>query len=343
MPFVEKILSSGTLSIVGLEKNTGKTECLNYILRRLSGYALKVGVTSIGVDGEKVDQVTQSSKPEIFLGEGILFSTSEKHYRERQIYSELLSIDETQTSLGRICTARALGYGKVLLSGPSQTASLITWIKKLKEDYSTDLCIIDGALSRLSLASPAVSESMILATGAALSSSIPELVNKTHFITELINIPETGIALKFDDKSPEKGIWQIGKGGNFEAPLFESAFIHGESQSGQINDKNDISALFVAGALTDRFLKMISTEKKYVQAEIIVKDFTRIFVTPATYRNFIKKGGIIRVLRRSNLIAVCVNPTAPNGVVINSDKLCGALGEKLNLPVYDIIKNGYEV
>ena len=337
MPFVEKILSSGTLSIVGLEKNTGKTECLNYILRRLSGYPLKVGVTSIGVDGEKVDQVTQSSKPEIFLGEGILFSTSEKHYRERQIYSELLNIDETQTSLGRICTARALGYGKVLLSGPSQTTSLMRWIKKLKDDYSTDLCIIDGALSRLSLASPAVSESMILATGAALSSNIPELVNKTHFVTELINIPETGIALKFDDKSPEKGIWQIGKEGNFEVPLFESAFIHGESQSGQIK------ALYVAGALTDRFLKMISTEKKYTHAQIIVKDFTRIFVTPATYRNFIKKGGIIRVLRKSNLIAVCVNPTAPNGVILNSDKLCGALGEKLNLPVYDIIKNGYEV
>src|SRR3989339_1083784 len=224
MPFVEKILSSGTLSIVGLEKNTGKTECLNYILRRLSGYPLKVGVTSIGVDGEKVDQVTQSSKPEIFLGEGILFSTSEKHYRERQIYSELLNIDETQTSLGRICTARALGYGKVLLSGPSQTTSLMRWIKKLKDDYSTDLCIIDGALSRLSLASPAVSEAMILATGASLSLNIREIVNKTAFAAELIGLPlsqtnDIETLLGYD-----QGIWSIGKDGELGGPIFESAF-----------------------------------------------------------------------------------------------------------------------
>lgn len=115
MPFVDQILKYGTLSIVGLEKNTGKTECLNYILKRLPSYNLRTGITSIGIDGEKVDQVTQGSKPEIFLGEGIIFSTSEKHYRERKIFSEILDIGDTVTSLGRVITARSLQKGKVLL------------------------------------------------------------------------------------------------------------------------------------------------------------------------------------------------------------------------------------
>ena len=35
MPFVSDIVKYDSLSIVGLEKNTGKTEALNYILRRL--------------------------------------------------------------------------------------------------------------------------------------------------------------------------------------------------------------------------------------------------------------------------------------------------------------------
>lgn len=338
MPFVEKILSSGTLSIVGLEKNTGKTECLNYILRRLSGYPLRVGVTSIGVDGEKVDQVTQSSKPEIFLQEGIIFSTSEKHYRERKLFSELLDVDDSQTSLGRICTARVLGYGNVLLSGPSRTSSLINWIKTLKSKYSVDLCIVDGALSRLSPASPAVSESMILATGAALSSNIPELVNKTHFITELISIPRTKVIS--EGFVPESGVWKIGRGGNFDKHIFESAFLTGDKKE---ESGEPARAIYVAGALTDRFLKMISSDRDYSGKEIIVRDFTRIFATPLTYRNFIKKGNKITVLNRSNLIAVCVNPTSPGGVVLNSEKLCGMLNEKLDVPVYDILKNGYEV
>ena len=35
MPFIKEILKYDSLSIVGLEKNVGKTECLNYILSRL--------------------------------------------------------------------------------------------------------------------------------------------------------------------------------------------------------------------------------------------------------------------------------------------------------------------
>ena len=35
MPFTGDILQYKSMSIVGLEKNTGKTECLNYILKRL--------------------------------------------------------------------------------------------------------------------------------------------------------------------------------------------------------------------------------------------------------------------------------------------------------------------
>ena len=81
MPFIEELLTYGTISIVGLEKNTGKTECLNYILKRVP-FDKKVGVSSIGIDGEYKDQVTFGSKPEIFLREGMLFTTSEKHYKE---------------------------------------------------------------------------------------------------------------------------------------------------------------------------------------------------------------------------------------------------------------------
>ena len=58
MPFIKEILNYESLSIVGLEKNVGKTECLNYILYRLPLEKIKVAVTSIGIDGENKDQVT---------------------------------------------------------------------------------------------------------------------------------------------------------------------------------------------------------------------------------------------------------------------------------------------
>ena len=49
------------------------------------------------------------------------------------------------------------------------------------------------------------------------------------------------------------------------------------------------------------------------------------------------------VLQKSKLIAVCVNPTAPNGYVLDSDILCRKLEEALKLPVYDIVKNNYDI
>ena len=76
MPFINDILKYRSLSIVGLEKNTGKTVCLNYILRRLNDMKVPVGVTSIGVDGEQVDSVFATAKPEVTLYEGMRFITS---------------------------------------------------------------------------------------------------------------------------------------------------------------------------------------------------------------------------------------------------------------------------
>lgn len=69
---------TGDLAIVGLEKNTGKTECLNYILRRIKDSADRFALTSIGIDGENRDQVCQTPKPEIIVPEGMIFVTSEK-------------------------------------------------------------------------------------------------------------------------------------------------------------------------------------------------------------------------------------------------------------------------
>ena len=119
MPFIEDLYQYRSVSVVGLEKNTGKTETLNYMIRRLKDEHRKVAVTSIGIDGEMVDQVTQSSKPEITLHEGMVFTTSEKHYSERRLTSEILHVSRQRTAMGRLVTARTIIPGKIILSGPS--------------------------------------------------------------------------------------------------------------------------------------------------------------------------------------------------------------------------------
>ena len=334
LPFIEEILKCDSLSIVGLEKNTGKTECLKYVLDNLPVESKRIAVTSIGIDGETVDQVTRTQKPEISLRQGMYFGTSEMHYRQRRLVSELIDVSDETTSLGRVVTAKALTGGKILLSGPSSSNSLRRWMRDMRR-HDIDLVIIDGALSRLSSASPAVSQSLILATGAAYSANLTTLVSKTAHVVDLVNLELTS-ERNINTLMPlEKGVWFIDKSGE----LKELDAVTSLSRDIHFEGMDDCETLYVAGALVDGFLEKVRKNKSLRQVELVVRDFTKIFVAPQQFRLFIKAGGRIRVLQRSKLIAVTVNPTSPSGYVLDSDTLCGRLSEAIGLPVYDLLKN----
>ena len=328
---------------MGLEKNTGKTECFNYVMQRLPLDKIRVAVSSIGIDGETTDQVTKTAKPEIFLREGVYFGTSEKHYLTKLLTSELLEISDENTSLGNIVIGKALTPGKLLLSGPSSTNGLRRWMNEMQK-YDIDLTIIDGALSRLSLASPAVSESMILATGAAYSANINTLVQKTAFVVQMINLELTSQENYDTFIDINNGVWAIDSDNDsdndndFGKRLVDLKVASSLSININTEGLKKCKTLYVSGALTDNFVNHIRQNKIFNETEIVVRDFTKIFLTPMTYNTFVNGKRKITVLQKSKLIAVCVNPTSPNGIVLDSEKLCKTLSEAINLPVYDLKK-----
>jgi hypothetical protein len=307
MPFIDRLDSFRSVSVVGMEKNTGKTECLNYVLRGLQGAGKRtVAVTSIGMDGEDVDQLYGNRKPEITLEAGTIFGTSEKHFRQRRIEAEVLDVTDINTSLGYVVTARALRRGNVILSGPVMTTEMRRWIGSVSR-FGVDITLLDGALSRLSSASPAVCDGIILSTGAAYSINIPELCRATAFQVEMIRLP----------LCTHEG-----------ADCTVDSFIGGLPEN-----IDSMLSVELSGALTDKAVLSMPAGK-----EVIIPDFTRAFVTEQVYRDFIHRGGSITVRRRSELIAVCANPVAPNGYSVDSGRLCAALSERLGMPVYDVFE-----
>ncbi|MBA7549071.1 hypothetical protein ES705_41544 [subsurface metagenome] len=54
------------LGILGTAKNTGKTTTTSTLLKIANNRNLSVGITSIGYDGEDVDNITGLPKPRIF-------------------------------------------------------------------------------------------------------------------------------------------------------------------------------------------------------------------------------------------------------------------------------------
>ena len=96
--------------------------------------------------------------------------------------------------------------------------------------FGIDLTIIDGALSRKSSASPAVSDAMVLATGAALSSSLSTLVDLTAFCVGMIRLPlaethpDTARSVTVSSMAPDVEIIR-GRGGGFHQDIRHSGAV----------------------------------------------------------------------------------------------------------------------
>lgn len=332
----EEVARYGSVAVAGLAKNVGKTVTLNHILREAYRLGLSIGVTSIGIDGESLDQVTKTAKPEITVFEGMMFATTETHYRGRRLISEVLDVGKRHTSLGRVVTAKALSTGKALLSGPSDTGSLCRLIGAMHRLGSSTV-VVDGALSRLSPASPAVTEAMILATGAALSPSIPVIVSKTAFVCQLVELPEVEKSLAerletFDE------VCTIDDEGMPRSTGVKSAI---EIEKVMACGFEGISAgrnIYVPGMIGDRFIKFLTSRLKEGNIELIIRDFTRIFVDPVILRGFMAGGGSIKVLRRPRLIGVTVNPWSPGGYRVDGEELLEQLRQRLSVPVVNVMK-----
>lgn len=333
MPFVDEILRRGSVSIVGLAKNAGKTEVLNYVLReaprRVCG--CKVAVTSIGLDGESTDQVCRTPKPEIEVYEGMIFVTSETHYRQKRLVAEVLGVSGRETSLGRLVTARAMTTGKVILSGPPDTASLKELIAEVKR-FGVRTTIVDGALSRLSHGSPAVTDAMVLVTGAAVSGNIPRLVHETKYVYDRIRLEAVGDETYRKLAPIESGVWAVDEAGGVHDLGIRSVLA---SDPGR-----DIfrygNTIYAAGAVSDKLLEELRMQKR--DMVLIIRDFTRIFAAMQNYYAFLAKGGRIRVLQRSELLAVCVNPVSPEGYRLDPDALVAAMEQSLGVSVYDVMR-----
>lgn len=332
MPFINEILKYKSVSIVGIEKNTGKTECLNYILQQLQSNDASVAITSIGVDGEQTDRVTATPKPEISLTKGMVFITSEKLFLEKKLIAEILDVSEEKTALGRLITAKAFSEGKVTLSGPSDTAG-VRKVISLMQQLGVQTTIIDGALSRMSLASPSVTDAMVLATGAAVSANISQLVQNTAYIKKLIDLQHVEPFLAEKLLKLPKGIWAVDRNGEIHDLKIPSAFLFNKRE-------DDIfrygTRFYAAGAVSNSLLQSLRLQQKNI--ELIIHDFSKVFASQPEFDAFIKSGNSIRSITKSKLIAVTINPVSPNGICLNSDLLRKEMEKALSIPVYDIKK-----
>jgi len=333
--FLNEINKYKIISIIGLAKNVSKTTTLNYLIKNLESY--KLGLTSIGRDGEKYDVITQLPKPRIFIKVGTIVATARQSFEASEVKMEILKETKINTPLGEILILKALSDGLIELAGPSINKYLKEICVELK-NLGCDLILIDGAFDRRSYATPVISDATILSTGASVSEDMQNVINLTVHTIELLNLESekdneiVDIAHEMLEKSKvgiidnKKSIKLL----DILTPLDAAKDIS------NVLDENS-KYIVIKGAITDKLIEdLMSLTDKYKEITILVEDSTKLFLSKKIKEKFKKKGGILKVINPIKVIAVTINPTSPLGYNFEKETFLNLMKKNLNVPVYDL-------
>jgi hypothetical protein len=343
MPDLYKVLQmTGTVNtaIVGMTKNVGKTVTLNYLVGKFEECAIKIGLVSAGYDGERFDRLTLKDKPRIYAPQGSLVATAKACIDAADAELELLETSSLSTPLGQVCLALVKKAGLVELAGPGSVSGLDILIRKMA-GFGAEHILVDGAINRIASASPLLTESTILATGASLGPTMDDVIRKTIFRKELFD------TLCPEDKELGKAAQEALQAGDAALLTYEGVQCEAETVTAMIpllageqvieSCCADTAALAFGGALVDKNLQDLM--KRFLKPPlVIVHDATRIFITPEIYYRYKNQGGSIAVLKPINLIAVTLNPTDPAGRGYDPQMFLERMREVMSpCPVYDLI------
>ncbi|MFO7887324.1 MAG: hypothetical protein R6U59_03320 [Eubacteriales bacterium] len=321
-----------TLSIIGLAKNSGKTETLNYLIHEAKKINLKLGITSTGRDGEKTDLVTETEKPSIYVEEGMIIATGRKTLYLTDAGLELLEDTDIVTPMGRIMICRVVQEGEVQIAGPISSKDMEKTIKIMWK-YDIDNLFIDGAVDRKTVSSPIITDGCIIAAGAVLSRDVKKVVEKTSHIIECYSLPEVEDEKLIKILKNLDTTAVINKDYEFEKLEVKTGLGNGSKIKNAVN--KDTKYIFIDGALTSSLLKNL-IDKDGLNYTLVLRDGTKIFTEPYTWNNLKRQGMKIKVMKKIKIAAVTVNPVSPYGYVLRSEDMIKGIKRNTKVKVFDV-------
>lgn len=180
-----------TWSFIGSDKNAGKTTVLNHIHRKLretSGRG-QICLTSIGINGEVVDNYEQLPKPRIPILRGNLFITAACQLAAFSGYYEPLHELTPPAFSKRYVLGRCLRDFLPVLEGPNNRAEIILLKEVLAPLLPQGHLLVDGSIDRQFLGHPLISDAIFF---ALLISPRPEQQRKAADLLFALTIPECG-------------------------------------------------------------------------------------------------------------------------------------------------------
>ncbi len=309
-----------------MAKNTGKTTTLNALLRRFA--SSRPALTSIGLDGEDLDQVTFLPKPRIHVSKGSVLATARQCLDATPTAHTILEETSHASALGAITLIRAEEDGHFLVAGPTTNTALEDVIERLKRH--ADKVFVDGAFNRRTFATIAHVEGVVLATGASVSPDMETTVLETVHVAKLLQAPAYP---------------------HIPLPAKARVLIIREQETHTLARKDPetlaahlplmthrMRALHVRGAITTRTVRFLIRHKIRGIA-LIAEDAGRLLYGRKEAVHLEKLGIEAHVLEAKPLLAITINPFSPHGEHYPEIPFINALEHALpGIPVINVLK-----
>jgi len=318
------------ISIVGNTKNAGKTTVLNSIIKH---YQQPVIITSIGLDGEDIDQVTYLEKPQVFVRGGDIIATAKDTLKQFLADYEIIEETNIFTAIGKIVICKILKPGKVLVAGPSLVSDMSLLIDQLKKNYDYKI-FIDGAFFRQSFAS--ISETTILVIGANAAFDMNQTIENAALIYRKLTLPLT----------PDKYTWikdneaiSMMISGEKKTWIYDSVIGHVDDVLNE--DFYDLDMLYLPKSLTDEFVeKWIQNNHKF-HFDLVLKSGVNIQLSDQNLKNLFKLNTRVFVTNSIDIRQVCINPFSPRGYEYDEVTFKEKLSQVLERKVINVEKDEY--
>lgn len=350
------------VGIAGMAKNTGKTTATQALIDVAEARGLRLGLTSIGYDGEARDNVTGLPKPRISVGGGTVIATAKSCLNAGS--ARVIPTGETQvdTPLGRVNVGIVDASGTVVLAGP-HTARELEIVTRLLSDLGSQLIIVDGAINRMMPMS--CTDGVILATGAARCQDISRLAEETAAIARLFELPQVN-GLSADSHlaasyplEPLGGIRLLADH-SLRRTLDGSSLLTEASVAALTSVIGaDVDTIIVPGQASTRSLEQLAHNlgSRVEGLSLVLTDALKLVLagepltTVRVLEQIERQGGRIAFWRTIPLLAVTVNPFYPSWryeredyepAYVDAEELWKAVHAAVRVPVIDVKRHGGE-
>lgn len=310
------------IGIIGLSKNSGKTTTLNYLLSLFS--TEKIGLTSIGLDGESFDQVNFLPKPKIYLKENMVVATASTCLNVDDQYYEVLDDTNIMTALGEVVIVRILKSCQFVIAGPTTNKELGKVMDKMKP--YVDKLFVDGAFNRMTFANLSLLDGICLAAGASYHIDMEETIKQTLWIEKAMSLPKTHQDLKLLQKP-------------MTIKTNTQTLYHVEKNITHLSQfhPNSIEWIYIGGAVTHKLVDGI-IKRKDTHLTIIADDWTKFLFDHRTSKHLETLNIQLEVIKSSQLLMVTVNPFSPSNHHYEKTLFLKRMKNTLTTPVFNVLE-----